>query len=443
VDYEQAVDLQCFNDLISIQALAAIWSGRPSPDIVGTLLEALVRILGLDFAYARVPDSLAASPIELVRVAQRRVLQVPAEQLGRDLRDRFGGDLLGMPLAVPNPLGEGTVHVAPFHFGVQEELGMALAASQRSDFPTQSEMLLLRIAGNQAAIGLQEARVLNAQRRAAEDLERRVAERTAQLTAANEELGREIAERKRAEAALTQAQADLARVMRVTILGELAASIAHEVNQPLAAVVANGSACRRWLAAVPPNTAEASDAADRIIRDATRASEVISRIRGFLMRGESHKTSLDVGEVIHEVGTMVQDKARTQVVDLRIEIGPDTPRVVADRIQLQQVILNLMMNAIEAMDKAPQPRVLRVAAGGHGTSAVRVAVCDSGVGIDPEQRERVFGAFFTTKTGGMGMGLAISRSIVEANQGRLWATKNDGPGETFQFILPAAAPSDA
>jgi PAS domain S-box-containing protein len=868
VHHKQAVDLQsCINDLISIQVLPAIWSGQQSYDIVGILLEAVVRILDLDFAYACVRDSLVDSSIELIRLPQCRAPPISAEQFRRDLRDCLGGELPIMPVAISNPLGQGVVTIAPFHFGVHDELGVALAASQRSDFPTKNEMLLLRVAGNAAAIGMQEARVLNAHRRAADELERRVAERTAQLSAANEELSREIVERKRAEdaalvltdalafelstvtrlhelttrlagntelqpileaildaaiglhnadfglvqlcntetgglevvaqlgfgnefleyvrdmrddtsacgmalqrqacvviedvetdpafaphraiaaaagfravqstpfrdrsnkplgiisthfrrphrptehdlrltdlfarhaaamieskraedkrrnlaslveaspdfigiaslegevqfvnpqgrqllglegdfganifefvveadreklakqalpavtrdghwdgeirfrhfktghaipmqqriffisdaatgrrialatvsrdvseskrteqarqeselrwravyedsavgiwltdaagrfvavnralqdmlgytevelqklslnditpeedwdgaqaridqlrersipeyhaqqryyrkdgciiwgntsaalipsvddapdllveiiedisarkqteGALAQAQADLARVTRVTLMGELAASIAHEVNQPLAAVVANASACRRWLAAAPPNTAEASDAADRIIRDAVRASDVISRIRGFLRRGDLHKVPLDLDEVIHEVIGFVQDKVNTQLIELHVEIMPGTPRVFADRIQLQQVVLNLMLNAIEAMEKVAQPRVLRLAVGSHGDNAVRIAVSDSGPGIAAAHRQIIFDAFFSTKTDGIGMGLAISRSIIEANQGRLWATKNAGRGETFQFVLPTSAP---
>jgi PAS domain S-box-containing protein len=866
--HKQAVDLQSrINDLISIQALPAIWSGQQSSDIVGILLEAVVRILDLDFAYACVRDPLVDSSIELIRMRQCRAPPISAEQFRRDLTDGLGGELPITPVGISNPLGQGVVKIAPFHFGVHDELGVALAASQRSDFPTKNEMLLLRVAGDAAAIGMQEARLLNAHRRAADALERRVAERTAQLTAANEELSREIVERKRAEdaalvlkdalafelstmtrlhelttrlagntelqqileevldaaiglhnadfglirlcnsetggldvvaqrgfgkefleyfrdmrddtsacgmtlqrqaciviedietdpgfaphraiaaaagfravqstpfrdrsnkplgiisthfrhphrptehdlrltdlfvrhaaatiesklaedecrklaslveaspdfigiaslegevkfvnpqgrkllglegdfganifefvveadreklakqvlpavtrdghwdgeirfrhfktghaipmqqriffisdaatgrrialatisrdvseskrteqarqeselrwravyensavgiwltdaagrcvaanralqdmlgytevelqkltldditpdedwdaaqaridqlrercipeyhaqqryyrkdgciiwgntsaalipgvddapnllveiiedisarkqteSALAEAQADLARVTRVTLMGELAASIAHEVNQPLAAVVANASACRRWLAIAPPNTAEASDAADRIIRDAVRASDVISRIRGFLRRGELHKVPLDLDEVIQEMIGFVQDKVNTQLIELHVEIMPGTPRVFADRIQLQQVVLNLMLNAIEAMEKVAQPRVLRLAVGSHGENEVRIAVSDSGPGIAAADRKKVFDAFFSTKIDGIGMGLAISRSIIEANQGRLWATKNAGRGETFQFVLPTAAP---
>jgi signal transduction histidine kinase len=233
-------------------------------------------------------------------------------------------------------------------------------------------------------------------------------------------------------------------VTRVTTMGELAASIAHEVNQPLAAVVANGHACLRWLAAEPPNEQEANDAVQRIIRDANRASEVISRIRGFLKRGEPQRTLVHVDEVIGEVISLVQDKARTHGVSIRGEAAADLPPVVADRVQVQQVILNLVMNAIEAMSPVTeQPRVLAVGADKYRADAVRVAIRDSGVGLDPQHRARIFDAFYTTKPEGMGMGLAISSSIVEAHGGRLWATPNDGPGETFQFTLPIGAPGES
>jgi signal transduction histidine kinase len=249
----------------------------------------------------------------------------------------------------------------------------------------------------------------------------------------------EMIDGKRAEDALTEARAGLARVTRASTMGELAASIAHEVNQPLAAVVANGHACARWLAAKPPNLQEANDAVQRIVRDANRASEVVLRIRSFLRRGESQRTELDLGEVVHEVIGMVQGEARARKVSLRVEPAADLPSVLADKIQLQQVILNLVMNAIEAMSAAAESeRILEVGAQRHGGDAIRVAVCDTGVGLDPKHRNRIFDAFYTTKPEGMGMGLAISRSIVEAHGGRLWATANEIAGETFQFTLPLA-----
>ena len=250
----------------------------------------------------------------------------------------------------------------------------------------------------------------------------------------------EMIERKGAEGALAEAQAGLARVTRVSTMGELAASIAHEVNQPLAAVVANGHACARWLAAKPPNLQEANDAVQRIVRDANRASEVTSRIRTFIKRGTPQRTELDLGEIVHEAIGMVQGEARARNVSLRVDPTAGLPPVVADRIQLQQVILNLVMNAIEAMSAVEgRDRVVEVETDKHEAEGVRVAVRDSGVGLDPKHRNRIFDAFYTTKPEGMGMGLAISRSIVEAHGGRLWASANEIAGETFQFTLPLAA----
>ena len=187
----------CINDLISVQALAAVWSGQESSQIVGTLLEVLVRTLRLDFAYARVGVSIDRSTIEVVRLAQGRTPVVQAQQVGRALAEWLSGEPPTRSLFVPNPFGEGEISIAPFQLGLQEEIGLVVAGSQRSDFPTQNEMLFLRVAANQAAIALQEARRLSEQRRAAEVLEQRVAERTSQLTAVNEELRTEIIERQR------------------------------------------------------------------------------------------------------------------------------------------------------------------------------------------------------------------------------------------------------
>ncbi|MBL0089867.1 MAG: PAS domain S-box protein [Ideonella sp.] len=248
----------------------------------------------------------------------------------------------------------------------------------------------------------------------------------------------DITERKRAAEALVTAQNELARVARVSTLGELAASIAHEVNQPLAAVVANGHACLRWLDAQPPNADEVEAAVQRIVRDANQASQVIARIRGFLRRGEFLPTQVDVEEVIGEVIKLVQGEARAQGVSLRLMASHNVPAVVVDRVQLQQVILNLVMNAMEAMCTTDEaPRVVELSAHwNEADCAVLVEVRDTGLGIGAADRERIFEAFHTTKPAGMGMGLAISRSIVEAHGGRLWAAANQDRGETFRFTLP-------
>jgi signal transduction histidine kinase len=231
----------------------------------------------------------------------------------------------------------------------------------------------------------------------------------------------------------------LVESMRVSTMVELAASIAHEVKQPLAAIALNGSACVRWLGARPPNMDEAKRTIEHIVRDANRAADVITRIRTFLKRGPTQQASVNVNEVIADVVAMVQTELRSNNVSLVLSRAERFPAVHADPTQLQQVILSLVMNAIDAMRPlAAGARVLRISTGQHGPEALCISVCDTGVGLASEHGDRIFDAFCTTKQDGMGMGLAISRSIVEAHGGRLWATQNEGPGASFHLTLPFA-----
>ncbi len=247
----------------------------------------------------------------------------------------------------------------------------------------------------------------------------------------------DITERKRAEEALRQTQAALAHLSRVMTMGELTASIAHEVNQPLAGVITNGNACLRWLAREAPDLEEARAAVERIIRDGNRASEVIRRIRALAKKTDPQTAWLDVNDVIHEVGALVQSEVRKHRVLLRMALSTALPPLLGDRVQLQQVVLNLIINGIEAMSSvADRPRELLIQSGTQGSSGIFVAVRDSGIGLDPQHLARLFDAFFTTKPGGMGMGLSISRTIIEAHGGQLWATPNEGHGATFRFTLP-------
>ena len=244
-------------------------------------------------------------------------------------------------------------------------------------------------------------------------------------------------ERKRSEEALREAQAELARVARATTMGELTASIAHEVNQPLAAVVINAGACLRWLAAETPNLDEARATAREIVRAGNRAGDVIARIRGLLKKGEPVTVQLSVNDVVREIIILTQGEVLRRDASLLTELADGLPAVLADRVQLQQLLLNLMMNALDAMSAVTdRPRVLRIRTSTYDPAAILVALRDSGVGLNPGQMERLFEAFYTTKPEGMGMGLSISRSIVEMHGGRLWATPNDGFGATFQFTLP-------
>jgi two-component system, LuxR family, sensor kinase FixL len=250
------------------------------------------------------------------------------------------------------------------------------------------------------------------------------------------ETNNDITGRKQSEESLRKAQAELARVTRAMTLGELAASIAHEVNQPIAGVVTNANACLRWLARDVPELDEAREAAKRIVRDGNRASEVIARIRALVGKTDTAKEELDVNAAIREIVALAHGEVRRARVALRTELAGELPPVLGDRVQLQQVVLNLITNGIEAMSGVgDRPRELIIRTERGDDDEVRIAVQDSGVGLDAESAERIFDAFYTTKSGGMGMGLSISRSIVENHGGRLWAVPNDGPGATFQFTL--------
>jgi PAS domain S-box-containing protein len=244
-----------------------------------------------------------------------------------------------------------------------------------------------------------------------------------------------ISDRKRAEEAAAKSQTELARVARVMTMGEITASIAHEINQPLAAVVTNGNACLRWLAGATPNLDEAREAAQRIIRDGNRAGDIIQRIRTLMSKTIARKESVNLNETIQDVAVLVPGELRRNRVSLKLELSEDLPPVLGDRVQMQQVLLNLMMNAIEAMSAvAGGQRELIIQTQNAAAGHLRVTVRDSGPGL--ENIQRIFEPFYTTKWHGMGMGLSIGRSIVEAHGGRLWATPNDGPGATFHFTLP-------
>jgi PAS domain S-box-containing protein len=522
----------------------------------------LVGMLRLDFAYARLSDAIDSSPIEVVRLAQRRHLAALPQEVGRALSGWLTGNPPTSPIVVPNPFGAGEVSLALLRLGLQDDIGIVVAGSQRADFPTDTERLLMRVAVNQAAMGLQEARRMREQRRAAEEIEQRVVARTRQLTAVNEEFRKEIVERqraeeqvrqsearwralfensavgitmmdlsgrflaanaayqamlgyseaelqalsfmdltyeddraatwglitelleaqrpffvlaqrywhkdghiiwgnihmslvpgtasiprclmavvediterKRAEAALSQAQMELAHVTRVATLGELTASIAHEINQPLAAVVNNASACVRWLAA--QNLAEAGRSAALVIADGQRAADIIGRIRALAQKAPPHKDWLDLNTTIQDVIALARSEVRRHGVAVETQLAAEVPRILGDRIQLQQVLLNLIMNAIEAMSGVSVgPRALWVSSEPVAATEVVIAVRDSGPGFNPQHLDRLCEAFYTTKPHGLGLGLAISRRIIEAHGGRLWATANVPHGAVVQFTVP-------
>lgn len=260
------------------------------------------------------------------------------------------------------------------------------------------------------------------------------------LRQANASLVKEMADRERAEDGLRSARSELARVVRVTTVGELTASIAHEVNQPLAAVASNSDACIAWLELENPNLFEARAAAQRAAEGATRASEVIRRIRSLISKAPAERTPVQLNDVIVEIVDLTAHQAASNDVSVDTELQRNLPLVSGDRIQLQQVILNLITNGIEATSGVSErPRRLSVRSHTPRADQVRISVTDTGVGVLPELMTRLFEPFFTTRTDGIGMGLPISRSIIEAHGGQLWAESSPNQGSVFQFTLPCNA----
>jgi PAS domain S-box-containing protein len=248
---------------------------------------------------------------------------------------------------------------------------------------------------------------------------------------------RDVTERTRAEEALRQAKADLAHVSRVTAMGELTGSLAHEVNQPIAATVTSANSCIRWLEADVPNLEKARAAAARIVKDGTRAAEIITRIRLLFQKGTQQLELVDVNEVIEEMIVLLHGETTRYAISVRTDLATDPPQVMGDRVQLQQVMMNLMMNSIDAMKDADGTRELTIKSQRAENEQVLVSISDTGVGLPPQQADQIFNAFFTTKPHGTGMGLRISRSIIESHGGRLWAADNSPRGASFYLTLPA------
>ncbi len=521
---------RCINDLIGLLALPAVWSGNESSQIVEMLLDALLRMLSLDFAYGRLKDPLTTVPSEIFRVADSCTLKVPQQDVSVMLRNWLKRDGDSSLSLTASQFGAGNISVFQVPLGLQGEIGLIAVGSERADFPTQTESLLLRVAANQASIGLREAELLREQKRIADELDRRVAERTAELAAANGELRRteerwrsvfdnsavgvaltdlngqfiatnfvfqkmlrytegelrqltllditheenvkeirtligelidgkrqqfqiekqyrckdgqpvwvrnnvsvvpgtertprflmaiseDVTQRKLSEEALAKARSELARVASMTSLGVLTASIAHEINQPLSGIVTNASTCLRMLSADPPNIDGARETVRRTLRDGNRASDVITRLRTLYSKKEPSLESMDLNEAAREVTALSLSELQRSGVTLRYELSDDLPPVVGDRIQLQQVILNLLRNAADAMSTInDHPRELLIKTERDERNHVRLSVKDSGAGFAHQTAEKIFDPFYTTKSDGMGIGLSISRSIIEAHR---------------------------
>ena len=542
---------RCINDLLGVLALPAIWVGTDPAQIVRALIDVLIGVLQLDLVYVQLKDPLREMPLEMLRVAHPEKLTAGPNQITETIRRWLGSDARTSAPLTQHCIGGEDITVAPLRLGLQGEIGMIAAGSTRADFPEQTETLLLSVAANQAAIGLQEARLLGEQKRVASELDRRVKERTRELAAANEELRRseaflaegqrlsstgtfswrvatdeitwsdelyrifgfeqgapvtlemirsrfhpediamlddmiergqgrgsgfecehrllmpdrsvkylhlishgaedehgrpeyigavqDVTQRRLSEMALGEARSELAHVTRVTTLGVLTASIAHEVNQPLAAIVTNGEVGLRWLAGSEPDLAELREVTDSMVADARRASAIIDRIRAMASGRPPDRGPLSLDDVIEGAMAFLRHELQIKGVAVALDLAPALPQVIGDRTQLQQVIVNLTINAVQAMIQAEAGRrsiLLRTRL--SAPEMVCCAIEDSGPGIDPAHHPHIFESFFTTNAAGMGMGLAISRSIIEAHNGRMSADNHSAfGGARFCFTLPA------
>jgi PAS domain S-box-containing protein len=541
---------RALRDLVALSVVPAAWVGREPPAIAAGLADVLVNSLHLDFVFVRLCDPNGGAAVEIARGS---AWQAFPEWLQCHLA--LNGRLSHREIV--RDIGSGAVQcrgiVIPV--GIAAEGGLVAAACNHTEFPTEIDQLLLSVAANHAATAFRTARLVDDYRRAEEaireseqqlrnardELETKVAERTAELqrseaylaeaqrlshtgswacipgtgeiTYFSEETFRvlgfdpaggpprfeeflrrihpddrarttehfetairekvdfdagyrivhpggeireihaighpvpgasgdhvefvgtvmDVTERRRAE----EERQALAHANRITTMGQLTASIAHEVNQPIAAVVTNAHAALRWLNMKRPNPEEVRQALGRIVKEGRRAGDVISRIRALVTKAPPRKDGLDINDTIREVIALTGSELRRNGTSLQTQLADGLPRVPGDRIQLQQVMLNLILNAVDAMSGSDEgSRELLISTEEDGANGVRIAVRDWGPGLNPESADRLFDAFYTTKPDGMGMGLSICRSIIEAHGGRVWATTNVPRGAVLQFTLP-------
>lgn len=407
-------------DLVALSAIPAGWVGIEPHTIAAGLADILAGSLGFDFAFVRLRDPIGGATVDVTGGYATREfsdwLQAQLSAFDESLRKQ----------TIPNVIGfddrRKSLHGIVISIGFNAHAGLVAVGCERSDFPTETDKMLISVAANHAATAFRGATLTREWRRTEEELRK-----------ARDELEMKVMER---TAELQRTMAELAHMNRVATAGVLSASIAHEINQPLTGIVAHAGAARRRLASQEPDIKALQSSLDQIVSAGRRAGDIIASLREMFKKETRARALIDVNKLIFAVLAIVRYELQTHGVQLRIELADSLPALEGDRVQLQQVILNLIMNAIEAMQSV-EPRLLSIRSCVSKPNFVRVSIEDTGSGVDPSNQDHIFRPMFTTKDRGMGVGLSICHSIIESHNGRIWVTRGIDRGSIFQFELPA------